>query len=72
MGQNVCVGAIASDDLASLRLIPVRSVGYGSWRDFKPEIGDVLDVNGRADRTAKAPHTEDYLVNRWVASDESN
>ena len=65
MGQNVCVGAVNADTGELLRLIPRDGVAYHSWQDFRPAIGDLINITGAAATSVEAPHVEDYIVDNW-------
>lgn len=70
MGQNLCVGAAIETSGEPLRLIPQYHARYHSWHAFEPKIGQVVEILGKPDSRARAPHTEDYLVTRWQALPE--
>jgi len=68
MGQNVCVGAAAESDGASLRLVPAASPKHHGWRSFDATIGSLLEIDGGPASATVPPHVEDYLVSNWRAT----
>lgn len=64
MGRNICVGAVAIDTGKLLRLIPRHGSTYRSWPEFRPEVGDLLDVAGAPAASVDAPHVEDFIVDQ--------
>ncbi len=65
MGDALCVGAVAKQDGALLRLIPKGSEKFHCWTHFDAVVGDCIELTGSNASKIEAPHREDYVVDQW-------